>query len=144
MRDICILAAICTLVLPTIARSESFYCSRVVHESLITSTGKLGVLRPTPADEAPRYTEVEPGDCFYDEAIRDMREMCAILSELPEGRQPPGAEEPSFEGPFEIDSPSDSDEPDSLESVQKLKASVAKLKKRVRTLRRKLHSKGSY
>ena len=145
MKKLLISAILATILFaPNAALSESFYCARILHESFISSTGKLGVFLPSMVGENPRYVEVEPGECFYDEAMRDMRSMCAILNELPEGQIPPGAEDPSFEGPIDLNDPADWEARDSLDSIQKLKDSVAKLKKRVRTLRRKLHSKGSY
>ena len=144
MKQRLVIAATLTLFAMNPAYAESFYCARYYPDAFLSSTGKLGIFLPAPLGEKAEYTEVEPGECFYDGALRDMKEMCALINDLPESRPPAdGGDDSSVEDPIEDEFTPELGQPDSLKPIRNLMTSIAKLKKRVRTLRRKLHRRGA-
>ena len=128
------------------AHADEIVCAEIQLDSFITSTGHVGVLFPTGIDGSPEYSEVQPGECFYDGALRKLKDMCSGFIDPSDGDPgdsglPDWEEIPQMEDSSNVYTPMFGDAP-KVDTVQNMRASIAKLKRQVRILRRKLYRRG--
>lgn len=111
---------IASLLFPAISQADEVYCPAVRATAHLTSEGDLGVNIGQPLGEPPVFEPVEPGDCFYDAALEDMKSVCGAF----------------IEDPSSVDSGvEDGGVP---QSKAQMRQAISRLKKRVRSLRRQL------
>lgn len=129
-----------------LARADEINCAEVELDSFMTSTGQVGVLLPTGDDGAPEYATVQPGECFYDGALRRLKEMCSGFPD-PGSSDPGGGdisiwdEVPQMDDSSTTFTPRFGDAP-KANTVRQMRESITKLKRQVRILRRKLYRRG--
>jgi hypothetical protein len=112
---------------PLTVSADEINCAQIQLDAFLTSSGQIGVQAPTyQGGTDVLFTPVEPGQCFYEGAVESMKASCVSLFE----------EHP--------DNPLDGSTktvalPSGPNCPQELEVAVSKLRKRVRTLRRKLY-----
>lgn len=112
--------ASCLTAATVTAQADEIYCPAVEATAHLTSQGELGVNIGHAEGEPPVFESVNPGDCFYDAALQNMRSVCGAF----------------LEDPGSIDSSlGDGSPPQSKAEMQQ---AIVRLKRRVRSLRRQL------
>lgn len=129
-----------------LARADEINCAEIELDSFMTSAGQVGVLLPAGEDGSPEYATVHPGECFYDGALRRLKDMCWGFSD-PGSSEPGGGEFPIWEEVPQMEDSSTIFTPRfgdaaKASTVKQMRESITKLKRQVRILRRKLYRRG--